>query len=454
MNKLRPLSEDWDSPEVAAGASATEPLVLALLAAALAASLGIFAYVVAKAFVKQPYSDMFDHLQRSFDDGGSGGGLTYLWSLHNGQHVVWVRILTALDVKLFHGTALIFAGVSILAVTLAAALIGYVLWRAVPARGLGAGAAALNGMLIVSTVNAEDCTQPINSVYAITFGLAVAAIVLLESPGWALRGRIGSAQPIALIAALGAAFGNAAGLAVWPVLALSAWRSRMTRWLLATAIVAGGFLIALYLWDSHNIATAQRAGGSVRHAIRMADYFLLYCSAPWSLMRILKPARLAIGAIAALVGVVWIARGPRRTGPAGRIERIGLDLIAFALITAAMAAIGRVDENPEIAVPVRYAIFMSAFDVGVVCVLVARMTQDWPVSRGRAMTAALAMAALLLGQQVAAGASLIRSSAHVRAVIAAFDSGRRTPEMLRLIHPDLGFAARVTKEYRRRGLYR
>jgi hypothetical protein len=454
MTELRPPSEGWDQSEVVQSATGDERPAAAWLAGALAAHLIIFAYVVARGFVSQPYSDMFDHLQRLFDDGGSGGGLTYLWSLHNGQHPVWVRVLTALDVKLFHGTALIFAGVSTLAVTLAAALIGYVLWRAVPVRGLGAAAALLSGMLIVSTINAVDCTQPINSVYAITFGLAVAAIVLFESPGWALSGRIGAAQPIALIAAFGATLGSAAGLAVWPVLALSAWRSRVTGWLLATAIVAGGFLIALYLWDSHNIATAQPAGGAVHHAVRMADYFLLYCSAPWSLMRILKPARLAIGAIAALVGVVWIARGPRRTGQAGRIERIGLDLIAFALITAAMAAIGRVDEDPEIAVPVRYAIFMSAFDVGVVCVLVARMTQDWPVSRGRAMTAALAVAALLLGQQVAAGASLIRSSAHVRAVIAAFDAGQRTPEMLRLIHPDLGFAARVTKEYRRRGLYR
>jgi hypothetical protein len=453
MSDLRPISEPWDLPEEAV-ATPVEPAdrpLLGLLLVGLLIDLAVFAFVVVKGFVKQPYSDMFDYLQQLFAWESHWNLFGYLSALHNGQHLVWVRALTLMDVRLFHGTSVVFAATSSLAVILSAALAMWVVWRTVPARAVGAAAALLCGMLIVTTINAVDCTQAINAVYPITFALAVTAILLFERGVGAPDGDI--APLAALPIAVGALFGNAVGLAVWPVLALSALRARRYG-MLTLAAVLGAVFIGLFWHDANSAPPGYASLGGGAHIAKMIRYFLLYCGMPWSQIGILAPLRLAIGAVVGVIGAGLVARGPRLDGRAGRIERIGLDLTLLALVTAVMAAVGRVDESADVVVPVRYAIFMSALHVGVVCLIAARLTLDWPAARRWVTVVAGVAVVVLLGQQVAAGASALRSSVTVRGRIAAFNAGQRTPEMLQLIHRDLNFAARMTDEYRRRGLYK
>jgi hypothetical protein len=447
MQELRPLAEVWE-PAKAVPVDGRDRPFICILATGLVLNLVILAYVNAVAFVKQPYSDMFDFLQDLFS--GSGRIAAYLWNPHNGQHLVWLRLLTLLDVRLFGGSAIIFAAAALLSLTLAAALSAYILWRALPAPAVAIGAGLLIAMLALSATNATDTTQPINAGYAISFGLAVLAIVLFESPGWP---RLKLAPALALPLAVGAMVGSGAGLAIWPVLAFSALRRRRFGMLLIV-VVLGAALFGLFWRDSQLItASHPNTPGDSMHVAKMVEYFLLYSGMPWSLASAPWLARLVIGAAAALAGTILALRGASLDGQAGRVRRIGLDLMLFALVTAAMAAAGRVDENAAVVVPARYAVFMTAFDIGLLMVICAHLAQDWPGARRSAGIAASLLALLLVGGQVLAGRGVIHSSQRVREKVAAFDAGRRAPDMTEVIHPDLAFAARVTEECRQRGLY-
>ncbi|HEX4180986.1 MAG TPA: hypothetical protein VHY32_09365 [Caulobacteraceae bacterium] len=455
METLIPLSDDWRPVETAAAPlEKSDRLVLYGLAAMVAADLTIFLYVVVAGFVPQPYSDMFDFLRAEFDWERTGDLLAYLASPHNHQHLVWVRVLTALDVQLFHGSAVVFLVAAGASVIVAAGVLAGELVRSTPVRMVGALAAVLAAPLIASTVNAMDCTQPINSVYAIAFVFAVLAIVLFEQAGQGAGRRAAIGAASALACGLAAMGGSAAGVAVFPALIFSATRNPGSRGLIAPTLVVGLAAVAVVVATLAGGAPSGPAIGGAGHLWKMADYFVVYAGMPWSAIHGLSRGRLLIGLVTIGLGAVLIWRGPRAEGGAARrLERIGLDLILFALITAVMAALGRVDENEAVIVPVRYAIFMSAFQVGVLCLLAPVVARRWASVKAYAAPAIMAASAALLVQQVAAGSSVLRTSQFIRSEIAAFTAGQRRPEMRQFIHPDFDIALAVQAERRRRGLY-
>jgi hypothetical protein len=454
VETLVPITDDWRPAETAAQPiGRTDRPIVGVLAAILGVHIVIFLYVVAQGFVRQPYSDLFDFLRAEFDFERSGDLIGYLASPHNHQHLVWVRVLTALDVEAFHGSALIFLAASSASILIAAAVLAAGIWRGTQVRIVGAIGGLLAAMLIASTVNATDCTQPINSVYAIAFGFAVLAITLFERAGQDEPGHTVLFGALALAAAIGAVAGSAAGVAVFPALIVSAARHPGARKLVAPTLLIGVAASAIVLAALFGGAPSQPTAAGSGHAWKMIQYFVDYAGMPWSAVRLLSRVRLLVGLATIVVGAVLLWRGSRRDGAAGRLERIGLDLILFALITAAMAALGRADENAAVVVPVRYTVFMSAFQVGVICALAPAVSDRWADLKRYALPASLAVAAVLLAQQVAGGFSVLRTSGFIRSEIAAFQAGARRPEMRQLIHPDFNIAAQVQAECRRRGLY-
>ena len=453
METLVPISDDWRSPEVVVTPfeRADRPAVAAL-ATILAVDLAIFAYVAIGGFVRQPFSDMFAFLGAEFDFERGGDLLAYLASTHNGQHLIWVRILTALDVQVFNGAGAIFLAASSLSILVAALAPAVELWRGVPIRVVGAISALLAAMLMISALNALDCTQPINCVYAIAAGFAVLAVVLFEHAASEQGGRAVLFAALALAAGLSAAAGSAAGVAAFPALIVSALRHPSHRGLTAATLVVGPAAMAIIVTGLLG-AEASQAQVGANHIGKMAAYFVIYAGMPWSSVRLLSRLRLVVGLVAIVVGAALVWRGARRQGAAGRLERIGLDLIVFALVTAAMAAIGRVDQSDAVSLPARYAVFMSVFQVGVICVLAPEIAERWSGMKRFAVPASLALALMLLAHQVAAGKSVLQTSQTIRREIAAFEAGARRPDMRQLIFPDFNVAMRIEAECRRRGLY-
>lgn len=455
METLVPISDDWRPTEAAVTpiAKADRP-VIGALATILTAQIAIFGYVAVRGFVRQPFSDMFDFLRAEFDLERGGDLIAYLAAPHNHQHLVWVRVLTALDVQVFHGTALIFLIAASLSILAGATGIGVAIWRGTSVRVVGAIGGLVAMLLMISAANALDCTQPINSVYALAFGFAALAILLFESAAEAERGRTALLLALSLTAGLGAVAGSAAGVAVLAALFVSAVRQPQNRPLIAPTLLVG--LAATALVGSAMIeggASPPSAGG-VGHAAKIAQYFVVYAGLPWSAAGPLSRIRLATGLATIGVGAILLWRGSRRDGAAGRLERIGLDLILFALVTAAMAALARVDESPAVVVPLRYAVFMSAFQAGVICVLAPMLADRWDRLKRFATVAALVLALALLAEQAVAGEGVLQTSIIIRNAVAAFDAGARQPEMHQLIHPDFALAARMGAECRKRGLYR
>jgi hypothetical protein len=433
--------------------SPREQLLAAAMAFAVLVQAALFAAVCAAGLVRQPFSDMFDFLRDEFALERTGDLAGYLGATHNGQHLVWIRVLTALDVQVFHGSALIFAIAGAAAILGAATMTAWTIQRSVGVRLAGAIAAGLAAMLLISTVNALDAVQPINVVYALAFGSAVAAVVLFEAAGEAAPARAAVLGGLALLAAVSAVAASGAGVAVLAALAISAFRDGAQRRLLAPTLVLALIAAAVVASGLASETYAARPDAGAGRLLRSAGYFVTYAGLPWSTIGALSRARLIIGAATLALGAALIGRGARRAGPAGRLERIGVDLMLFALITAAMAALGRVDETPAGVVPVRYGVFMSAFQAGAVCTLAPALAERWTTARRWVVPAALALAAALLVQQVAYGANVLETSRIIRREIAAFQAGVRRPGMRQTVHPDFALAAQIEDECRRRGIY-
>jgi hypothetical protein len=453
VDTLVPLSDEWRPLEApATPVEKAERPALFALGAMLAIDLAIFGYVAVRGFVGQPYSDMFDFIRAEFGFERSRDLAAYVATAHNSQFLVWIRLLTTLDIRIFRGTGIIFAAAGGVALALAASAIGLQIWRSVPVRSVGAAAALLAVPLILSAIDTLGVTQPINVVYPLAAGFMILAVISFERAGTASGGRLAHLV-LALSAAVLAMCGSAAGLAVWPALILSAVRNPANRRLLAPTLVLGLIAIAVVADGLLGAPTGHPASSGAGRVLRIAEYFMVYLGLPWSAVSGLSRIPLLIGLINLGVGGALVFKGSSREGAAGVLERIGLDLMLCALATAAMAAMGRVDQSAAIDVPVRYAVFMALFQVGLICILALWIADRWDAVKRHAPPLAMALGLALVGMQVFAAANCLRYSNYVRTEIAAFDAGVRRPEMRQLIHPDYDVALAVQAECRRRGIY-
>jgi hypothetical protein len=236
---------------------------------------------------------------------------------------------------------------------------------------------------------------------------------------------------------MASALGDAAGLAVWPVLAIAAARRRDWRWLGAVVLVGGAF-VAAYASGQGGETQASTAGllQGPANALKLA---LSYLVLPWTR---LAPRFAWLGGIgvALVCGLALLRRG----GPgAPRSERIACALILFSLGTAAMAAVGRAGLEDAAETPLRYAVLMTPLHVGVLMLALpfaARFARVRPIATARLAAAALA---LLAAQDAVMAVKVVHASDTVRTALADFRAGKRTPEMRVFVHPDLALAERV-----------
>ena len=421
-------------------------IVLALLVAWWAAAFAIGLH----SFVRTPFSDMHDWLARLFEAERTHDWLAYLWEPHGRQRIVFARILTLWDAEVDKGrfvSAFLASGMKIqLVVTLAAASLTAIWLPRSPWRLCIAG---LVGLALLDIPFVDDAAFANAGVYIEAAGFSILAIL-----AFALRGETGwrrTLLPAALVCGVLAACGNAAGLAVWPVLILGALRTRATPTALASLIIAGVATIAVFsLGLGAPVGTGTAASSGAARLMKMASYFVGYAALPWAS----EPKLVLRLGGAALTGLyLWVlARGPGREG-GGVLRRAGLDLIAFTLVTGALAAIGRIDEQALPSVPVRYAVFAMAGQAGLIMVFAGRLAR-FGAARPRLAGSALALAlALAMVNQAEGARRLMKSVRHVREASAAFDRGDRSPEVVSLVYPpDPARAADIRRQLKARGL--
>lgn len=421
---------------------------VAVVVAALALVVTLVA--AARAYLWAPYSDPHGWLAHLFIAERDGRPWRYLWTPFNQQRIPLALLTQRLDVEGVRGRAPSFLIVAVAGQTAGLAAVVAVIVRSRLARPVTAALAAAAVLVLAQVALAEDLAFPVFSVYALVAGFAAAAFALgVLAP---LRGWGGPALAAALGAAALACGGNAAGLAVWPVLLVWAAverrdrRQQLVLW--ATAVV----VIAALEWGlgaPAGSATAA-AGPLAARLLKRVEYLLGFAGLWWGALGHAGPSR-ALGLVVLAAAGVGLLR-PVRDGEARDARRLGRQLASFGLVTAALATLGRVDELPDPVVPTRYFPLAALLQLGAVLCWSDRIAAAAQVRPPLAGGAALLVAVLALGLQLKGARALVGTSRVIQAGSRAFDRGDRSPAVLPLVdtHPDMDAAVRA--ELRRRGL--
>lgn len=415
-----------------------------IFAAAMATYTLAFGYVVWRAMVLQPYADQFGWIARYFQAEADGNWTAY-YAPYNFHRMFWTLGGLVLDIRLFGASGLFLILTAVLCL---AATVLMISREAVAAAPQGMKLAAAGGAIILTLLasNALDVDQVINTTYVHALVFAVAAIVL-ATPGEPSAGL--TRNRIAALACLAASgFGNAAGLAVWPVLVFSAYRTGADRAWRLTSAIGGGAIVGLYfLGQSPSDAVGPiHHFGSLAHAGLLALYYL---GLPWT--RAVPSIGWLIGLIVLLAGAVAVAAfGGSRSQ---RSDRVAVQFVLFTFGTAAMAALGRTGVQVPSATPLRYAVFLIPLHVGLLMLVLPRLARVNADHPKRTAWIAAGIAMIMLAHQAAAGLFVIKTGDIIRTTISQFHAGQRTPRMLEIISPDLAGAEALSLRLQKEGLY-
>jgi hypothetical protein len=408
---------------------------------ALAACVGTAAWLVWRTAILEPYSDMFDWLERYYRFRADGDLLRYLWAPHNFHHLVATFTVLALDIRAFGASGYFFLATGALCWAATAAMMA-----ALGAEAAGPGLRLIGGggaaALALMGCDVLDATADINTTYVYALAFATGAILAAES-----RSRGVAPRLAALAMGVVAGLGSAAGLAVWPALLVSAWRRGERRWT-AMVLAAGAASAALYAIGEDGVRPAAHGLAGAKWLAEAASLALNCLGLPWG--RGLPGWGAALGFVVVAASLAALLAALRRPG---RLARAAAAMIVFSLGTVAMTAAGRTGLVPAALAPMRYAVFLIPLHVGVWIVVLPSLRRAW-LARPRAMQAvAVAAALLIVAHQAVMAVYAVRTADMNRAVIDAFHAGATTPAMLTTIYPDLSKARAISDQLRREGLY-
>jgi len=406
--------------------------------------LAIFAVVVWRASVLEPYSDMLNWLERYFRLQADGDWAAYLLAPHNEHRLVWTLLVLAGDIRLFGGQGWLFVAVGLGALVVTAGLLAREAGRA-GGPELAPAMAVLAGMTTLMSANALDAAVHLNTTYVHALVCAVAAILLAETSAGPRRTRARLAAAIACACAAG--LGNSVGLAVWPALALGAVRRR--DWMGATAVLLAGAVFTLALVRlPPALHPVDPVAWDLRQAPGAGLVFLNYLALPE--LKAAPGFGWLFGLIAlglSLAGLVWA------DGRARRSDRVAQQLILFTLATALMAAIGRTGLAAPQEAPARYAVLLVPAHVGLLMLAAPRLAQLRPAQPALVERILIAAAVALLVQEVVMGVFAARTSEITRGAVAEFRAGGWTPRLAALVCPDRAYAQAILARAKAAGLY-
>ena len=381
-----------------------------------------------------PVGDVVFWIAHYLDHWQTGDWRGYLWTDHNGHRLVWSRLLLIPMLGWMGGSVMPFIlfGIGCFVV-----MIGTILLE-VAAADLPAGPRAAIMLVVVlllaASFNGIDCGAPQLGVYLHTCAFVVLALVLWDGKGEG--GNHATARRIAaLLAAMLAGFGVNGGLMIWPVLCWASWRGGLGwRWLALICVVGVPFGLVYVHGLSQPGVISALDGETI---LRIGDYLLRLFGLPWSHSpALVNPARL-VGLLIICCGLYAILRFGIVGAPRTRLERIAIGLLMFSFVIAALITFGRLNTAPERPMPIRYALFTSLAQVGLLLVAAPSIARLWAGRARHAVEAtALIGALLLLAQQVSAGRAGIDGVRQYTAAYRAYDAGRASDDQKRLVGGD------------------
>jgi hypothetical protein len=381
-----------------------------------AAHFALFGYFFRLTTISSPISDMFayigDYLRFR---AGETSLLQYLWQAHDEHHQVWIRLLTWADVEIFHTRGIPFMVAASAAITAIVFLIWRQLRRAEPRLFRPTYLGLLVPMIFLSAANVTDCSVPINTIYPLTVFFVVLALVLFTGA------TTHYGRGAALFASVGASMATAAGLLAWPILLWVGWREHLGKGWLITLAGFGGAYILFYAHGLNFVGLTPVINNgaasfvSAAHLAKLAHYFVAFMGLPFTREPRFEFIGSLIGGISFLAGLSAVLIATFSNHLSARLDRIAIGLILLALGAAVLAAVGRGDLIGEVKIPIRYEMFVSGLQAGLLCLILPRAVRRFETPRARSFLclAGLGLAAMLLLLQVFIG----RSAAQIATAI-------------------------------------
>jgi len=425
-------------------------LVIAALVAITALYLILFGYFIGATALRVPVFDVIYWVTHYIDYWLTGDWWGYFWMDHNGHRLMWSRLLMIATLRWPGGSVMPFIlfGIGCFAV-----MIGTIVQKVKDA-DLPAAPRLVIMLLVVlllaTTFNGIDCGAPQLGVYLHTCAFAILALVLWDAKGeggrYAIARRIG-----AVVAGILAAFGVSGGLLIWPVLCWAAWRGRLGwRWIALLFLIGVPFgLFYMYGVKPTPLVSTFDSGT----LLRIADYLLRFFGLPWSHSpALVNPGRF-VGLATIGCGAYAILSFGILGRPRSRLERIAIGLLLFSFMTAAVIVMGRLNAAPDREMPIRYALFTSLAQVGLLLFAAPSFAKAWagrasPLLQGVVLFGAL----LFLGQQVAAGRAGVEGVRQYTAAYRADEAGLASDQQKALVGGD-AWAQRVFDFVHAQGLF-
>ena len=290
--------------------------------------------------------------------------LSWLWSQHNEHRVVFYRLLLLADIHLFHGKHWIsFWSVLVVQVLFLLCLawmlhfcgVRGTLWRAI----MGLGAFALF---------APAQWENFRWAFQISFLLPGFFLILALSAILQYQRSVEQLRPrwiylaLSISAAVAATYSNANGILLWPLLLLVAIALVPRFEVIASYVGCGIVFIALYLHHYVSPSAHSSPLDSLRHPLWICEYIAEYLGATHILWGVRIRHLFAIssglfGLLAALTVVVTVLWRRKRQP----LQLALVSLMFFAVATAFLTALGRLNFGLEQAFSSRYQTFNLLF---------------------------------------------------------------------------------------------
>ncbi len=405
--------------------------VIATLSVITGLYLILFGYFIGATALRVPVVDEIFWVLHYIDHWLTGDYWGYLWTDHNGHRIIWCRLLTIPMLQLPGGSVMPFI---LFGIVCFVAMIGGLVLE-VLAAALAAGpriAIALMVVLLLATsFSAIDSATPMFGNFLHSCVFVVLALILWDDPREE-RPHGTARRTGALIAGALAPFGVNGGMLVLPVLVWLAWRGGYGwRWTLAALLVTVA-VPAIYFPTQNQLPLV--AAFDVPTLLRMADYILRFFGLPWSHSPALVNAGRLIGLATILAGAFVALRFGVFGRPQSRLDRIALGLLLFTFLLSGAITMGRLNAAPEREMPIRYAMFTSLAQVGLLLAAAPWLSRLWVRLKWPAVQAAvLAAAVLLLVQQVLGGQAGARVVQQYTAAYRAYESGNATWDQYRIV---------------------
>ncbi len=361
--------------------------VLAVIS--LAVPVGAYAWVVHQYSLNVIYADNWDDI-RLISHSYAGLSLSQLWAVHGENRILFPNLIV---LALAHTTHFNVAFEEYLNAILLLVATGLIVLAHKRRSHLSPWIAyAPVVFLLLSFVQGHSAIWGFQlSWYLVLVSLA-GTLILLDQPRLSRFAFVG-----AIATAVVGSYSSLQGLVIWPSALVLLWLRARTRGLVIAWIVAGSLTFALFFYNFH---TEQGdLAYVVHHLVEAAAFYLFIVGDVIGLQappsgHFGNPAVTVLGAVILGIATWCVVHYATRRDPSDPAA-IGVAIIVFGLVCAALITVGRLSYGPSVAL--RYAPFELLVWVG--CYL-CLLSNPVPTSTGRRRRSSVAAIRVVLAMAI------------------------------------------------------